>query len=215
MALSVSSRRRFSVGGRLWTVTAREPQTGPAAMHCDGRSSKPYGVSVSFAQSNQPRHACSNCTLASSIVGACRVLAYFIHAEISSFSWAIRSRNCARWPVRAVLRVTVSPRRPPLSSPRCHRPEFVSCARKRYDRRSVVALGEQPRLPGHQFIELRAHDAKSRNLSVTVSSRHTTESVPRQPRYLTGTARPRRRRMLHLLHVQFDHDRAGRNYSTG
>src|SRR5262245_59156520 len=127
----------------------------------------------------------------------------------------MRSRNCARWPVRAVLRDSNS-----FSSP------ATAIVADALLGRLVNWAGNATAGASSRSANRRASRAiSSSNCDCTTPSRGFCDSVVETQHNLSlvnlatffdeNLAYHAAGRMLHLLYIRFDHDRAWRNHSAG
>jgi hypothetical protein len=78
----------------------------------------------------------------------------------------------------------------------------------------LIALGEKPGLPGHEFVELGSHHAEGRPGHRVVEPQHDL-AIFHLPAFLDeDLADDAAGRMLHLLHVGLDDDRTRRNHGA-
>ena len=139
-----------------------------------------------------------------------------VSPRISFSVCAIRSRNCARWPVARLAPgleqlLLAGDRGRDLASRRARASNSI---RKR-DRFRIVALGDQARLARRQFVELRPDDAEVAR--GTVSSRRTTTwpSSTWLPSLTKISPTMPPVECCTFLTFDLDHDGAGRDHGAG
>ena len=79
----------------------------------------------------------------------------------------------------------------------------------------VVPLGQQPRFPRHQLVELGAHDAERGLGHGIVEAQHDLPVLDHAALLDEDLADDAAGRMLHLLDVRLDDDGAGRDHGAG
>ena len=85
---------------------------------------------------------------------------------------AIRSRSCAFWPLRAVLRDSKSFSSPAMAAATVGSLLSARQLLGKLELVGFVAFGQQPGFPRQQFVELRAHGAERRARHRIVEAHH-------------------------------------------